>query len=464
MRSAREIWRLNIPLTQKCNLACDYCYVKKKNKNLAPAAYQKALKNFLASPGDVKEIVILGGEPLLFPDRLKKLVVYIRKLEKESGKKIKISLCTNLVVGRINAFSGIDSVFVSLDGSRSSHDRGRVSGERIRKKSFRRVFDNLKLAVKNKKTKDKIRLTKVISPDNAEFLFEDFVFLNRLKLPFNFSFAAGVAGWDRKRLIVLQENFAKIFREIEADLKKNRNRAGKSWANLLALPAVFCPFSNLSLGLDGKFYNCEFLALGDFGRRGFELGKALAKNCFYDLREKKCLEEECLRCGSVCSANNLVAGGKLKKSDVEGLRQAQKYRNFILTGLVKKRRVGMPRQTVLLNYKDETENNALNFFLWTNKFIPLSSDARVLFFSTGKEQGPETIGRRFNFSPTSDFKRLKLTEPILFFDCQSQEVYFMEGDKKSRKKINSEKEIRFLIKKKSIGNLRTGIKIIDFIT
>ncbi len=59
-------------------------------------------------------------------------------------------------------------------------------------------------------------------------------------------------------------------------------------------------------------------------------------------------------------------------------------------------------------------------------------------------------------------KKLNFTKPVLFFDCRTQEVYFLRGGKKSREKISEEKEAWPLIKNNSIGNLRTGIKIIDF--
>ena len=461
MSFAREIWRLNIPLTRRCNLDCDYCYVKKENRELDPAIYQPALEKFLAGSGEAKDVVILGGEPLLFPDRLEKLIEQIRRLGRKNKKKVKISLCTNLSVNRINAPKGIDSIFVSLDGDRLAHDKNRLSEKPSRKGSFNRVFGNLKLLLGDKKLKDKIRITKVVSPDNAGSLFEDFVFLKKLKLPFNFSFAVGVSGWNKKILLSLEESFLKIFKELEADLKNNQGEIRENLAGFFTLPAVFCPFSNLSLGLDGKFYNCEFLALGAPGNHGFEIEKVSEKKCVYDLQENKCREETCLRCGLVCQKENLKSGRKLKPSAVEGLRRAQGYRNFLLTNFIKKHKVERPRQLVLLNYEDSLKHRVSNLVVWSGKFLPNFSGAGKIFSSAGG-RGLKALGKKFNDVFVSDFKKLNFTKPVLFFDCRTQEVYFLRGGKKSREKISEEKEAWPLIKNNSIGNLRTGIKIIDF--
>lgn len=456
--SQREIWRLKIPLTQSCNLDCAYCYVRKKKKEIQPAFYQRVLKKFFNTPGDKKEVVILGGEPLLFPDRLGKLIEFIKR---EKRKKITISLCTNLSFKKNTLPAGVDFVFVSLDGKQISHDKGRVFARPFNNGSFNQVIKNIN-ALTDKKEKKKLRITKIITPQNVEFLLTDFIFLKNLNLPFNFSPAAGISGWDKKKLATLRGNLTKIFQIIKKEIKENDKEVPENLKVLFFIPPAFCPFSSLMLGTDGCLYNCEFLALGDFKSRALSLKKLTSQKCVYDLTKKRCREEKCLQCGLVCLNNILPTNKKLGKDAIFWLRQVQQQRNFLLVNFVREYKIKLPHQIILLNYRSDRANDAANFIFWMRKFVPVLPGRKLLFvfYAVGQKERkiPEKI---FASYKQAGLGRFDYSRPTLVFDCRDQEVYFLSQNSGLLKL--GKRKIETLIKNKSIGNLKTGIGIASFI-
>lgn len=106
------ITTVGIRLTRRCNMKCMYCNIQDTvRKELGLADWKKAID--IIKELDVGEIVILGGEPTLYPNIID-LVDYIA-----NKKHIKCSLTTNalknfdLILELLN--SGLNSLGVSVD-------------------------------------------------------------------------------------------------------------------------------------------------------------------------------------------------------------------------------------------------------------------------------------------------------------------------------------------------------------
>ena len=67
--------KYTLAVTQRCNLACDYCYIHEKN-SVMPLAVAEKILNFIFenTPKSEKiDIGFFGGEPLLEFNLIKKI-------------------------------------------------------------------------------------------------------------------------------------------------------------------------------------------------------------------------------------------------------------------------------------------------------------------------------------------------------------------------------------------------------
>jgi uncharacterized protein len=84
---------LNLYLTKKCNLNCNYCFVDKNNEEL-DFETAKAVLNFMVHEWNNEELKVsfFGGEPLLMFNLIKQIVNFSNS---EYNKKIRFGLNTN---------------------------------------------------------------------------------------------------------------------------------------------------------------------------------------------------------------------------------------------------------------------------------------------------------------------------------------------------------------------------------
>lgn len=126
----KEILLLRLAITTECLLDCRYCFVRKKSSVIALPAAFSAIDLLIHSPGENKILILYGGEPLLYFEQLKCIIIYAFKKAKKLGKKLIISLGTNgLLLNKemLMFFSEFDiKLSVSVDGNREYHDRERI--------------------------------------------------------------------------------------------------------------------------------------------------------------------------------------------------------------------------------------------------------------------------------------------------------------------------------------------------
>ena len=122
---------IDLDLTVKCNLACDYCFKEKTNKDMSLETAQDAICWLIFASMDVKRLVVnfIGGEPLLRFDLIKKLVPFGIRRAFQHNKSIHFGITTNgtIMSDEILRFWkqwGI-GFHTSIDGCPKVHDRHR---------------------------------------------------------------------------------------------------------------------------------------------------------------------------------------------------------------------------------------------------------------------------------------------------------------------------------------------------
>ena len=129
-----SIWnKLELSLSEGCNLACKYCYCATSRdipeKGLMSERVAKAAVNWLfahSGKSEMVSITLFGGEPLLNKPVLKFVVDYSQKLAKLHGKRVFYSMTTNGTLLDDEIISYIKrynfGLMVSLDGPKELHD------------------------------------------------------------------------------------------------------------------------------------------------------------------------------------------------------------------------------------------------------------------------------------------------------------------------------------------------------
>ena len=87
--------KMTINLTEKCNLACDYCYYRQKGRVTASFDMVKAAIDMSVRQDNSTGICFFGGEPLLEKGLIENTVAYTDSVYKETGHRFYYKLTTN---------------------------------------------------------------------------------------------------------------------------------------------------------------------------------------------------------------------------------------------------------------------------------------------------------------------------------------------------------------------------------
>jgi sulfatase maturation enzyme AslB (radical SAM superfamily) len=300
MINNKEIIRFTIPLLLKCNLDCSYCHVPNdRNEYLDYEIFKKSLIFFFETEWKQKDLVLYWWEPLLLWE--KKLEEYINILNnikyKYKNKDINVTMVTNLTILNEKLetlLENIDSIAVSIDWKEKSHNWNRGL--------FKNTYNNLLHLQENIKLKEKLSINKVVNKNNSYTFYEDVKYLiETFNIELYYNWVLTVSDWDDKSVEELNIQLKQIYQYWE----KN-NILSKLW-NFFKIPLNWCPFWTLSLSLDWKIYNCEFMANDYINKQWYviDLKKNTLnldiKDCSYNLTSKRCLGEMCMWCWKFCT-------------------------------------------------------------------------------------------------------------------------------------------------------------------
>jgi uncharacterized protein len=140
-RAAREnaplpvVSSLALHLTGQCNLCCDYCYHGRGQRDVSPMSEQTAIRAvdllFEESVGERNvSVVFFGGEPLLCPDMIARVVEHARAAADRCRRRVSFHVTTNGTLLESDIASRLAElgirILVSIDGTPADHDRHRV--------------------------------------------------------------------------------------------------------------------------------------------------------------------------------------------------------------------------------------------------------------------------------------------------------------------------------------------------
>lgn len=143
IEKALELWRaphirgtsLHIVVTtRRCNLACRYCHAAASPadsscQDLTPPVADRIVDCIFESPAPSVSIEFQGGESLLNLGAVKHVVATARSRAKETGKKVRFSLVTNLTLLTDEVLCYLKEneigISTSLDGPPAIHDQNR---------------------------------------------------------------------------------------------------------------------------------------------------------------------------------------------------------------------------------------------------------------------------------------------------------------------------------------------------
>lgn len=203
------IKNVNIYMTEKCNLACKYCFVEENAKEIEEKKIKLALIDILKNHSDkILTINFFGGEPLLRIDLIKRIVAYLKKKNK---KLIQFNLSTNgLLLNReIISWAKKNDIHIllSFDGNKKAHDTNRIFNDG--RGSFNLIYENLLLLIKELNKTLIVRMT--VEPKTVKEFYNSIYFLYSAgvrKIAYSFVFEKK---WNRAHLKELNQELNKIF-------------------------------------------------------------------------------------------------------------------------------------------------------------------------------------------------------------------------------------------------------------
>lgn len=275
----RPISRIELFLSETCNLKCQYCFVEENNalnQGLMPwDIAKKAIDCFFDQSENETDLSIFffGGEPLLNTDVLYSAVDYSQSLADKFNKNIDYSLTTNATIINdkiINFLRENDfSLMVSIDGPKDIHDQQRVFVNGCG--TFDHVVKNVKelisyfpsLEVQSTLTRqylnDRFRVLKFLE----KFKFSNIGIAHCLGRIGNTNYSYNFGPDDLQEMRMKEEVFLDY---IVKNLNKGRPVRYNPWGaaiidihyhNKCILPCDVGT-NSLTVGVDGMLYPCDY--------------------------------------------------------------------------------------------------------------------------------------------------------------------------------------------------------------
>lgn len=203
---------LVLPISAGCNLTCPYCFAKTKQGNMAYKDFTKKDIDKLLylldkkNPNQDITLVFFGGEPLMRFD----IMQYTINQVKHSHPMLKIgySITTNgtLINQKIIKFFQENkiSILLSIDGYENDYNYRKFRNGRH---SVSRVLKSIEM-LKSSNVPFEVRATVT---SNNPFIYETFIFLEKLEVPYLLAFAYESENTAHKELTQYnQESFTRI--------------------------------------------------------------------------------------------------------------------------------------------------------------------------------------------------------------------------------------------------------------
>ena len=152
----------SFPTIHTCNLRCKYCFAShgenfkfsqnKMTKEMVKKIFDYVYFDIFKEYDTYKLDLVSGGEPLLNFELIKYAIEYSKELNKITGKKLQVFLCTNGTINKPEFWKYLNdnnvSLGISIDGTEKNHNKVRVFDDDIG--SHEIVTSTIKEIVSNK--------------------------------------------------------------------------------------------------------------------------------------------------------------------------------------------------------------------------------------------------------------------------------------------------------------------------
>ena len=275
---------LELLITDKCNLGCSHCYIKKSgNTDLAVDVIQKIFNEFEDIGG--LRIMISGGEPLMHKEFL-----YINELIRDYSFRSVLLTNGTLLNKHIMNELNFNEVQISLDGLKESHDF--VRGEGNFDKALRSALYLINNGID-------VSIATMILKTNFPELGELNQFINKI----------GVKRWDVD--VPCATNGNDVFLDYESAGKYFKY--GFSSGLYSSAKGYACGAHLMTVMNDGKVCKCSFFADRPVGKISKGLVNNFAKLKKIKLKELECDCKHLEECRGGCRYRALLNGGINKK-------------------------------------------------------------------------------------------------------------------------------------------------------
>lgn len=282
--------------TASCNLRCEYCFETLRNITMNDDVIEHMIvylrKTLIKNNYKKLHVTWFGGEPLLYPDLVKKIYNLIEKLTEELNIFLSNSIITNGTflnkdnVNLLKKIKNLKSVQVTVDGCRKIHD---IRKPLVGSSSYEKIMNNLDQCVYELPINLRINVDK----DNFKYI-ENFIkelshhdgFKEKVKVYFGRVIGSPVS--------YTSYEFSKI-RSIGYRLLK---KYGFYYSIIQYLPevkAVQCSALTkhlLVFDSNGDLYTC-WETVGD---KDYKIGSVYDGITTNNRKLKETVKEECLKC------------------------------------------------------------------------------------------------------------------------------------------------------------------------
>lgn len=300
--SNKEIRRFKVAINTACPLRCEYCFIDKDSGETISWEHVQSLVRFqLSSPGEVKKLLLYGGEPFVNFDIAREIAVYARAEAKKAGKDLDLSICTSagLPLKREWLEFLAEMKFflsVSMDGDAETHDKHRTmkGGAGSHEKMLPQlpaIFETI--------GKRRAMAIQCVHPDNVERMLDNFKTLvgygfENVEIEVIHGF-----GWKEKKHL-FRPMLEKVFDWVREEAYAGRFRyVVCSLVPLMLKDGIvredWCPFhSSMETYPDGNFSFYPFAFVDWEGRKKSKVGSASEgvperwRHCTFDLSTETC--------------------------------------------------------------------------------------------------------------------------------------------------------------------------------
>ena len=308
-----KLSKLELMLTEKCNLACDYCFLGThgQGRDMSIETAEGAVKFFLenAAENQPLSIVHFGGEPTMALPLMKHVMDFV-KVNAKPGQEISYQCTSNgtLITDEVAKFVaeyGVP-VLISVDGIQEVHDRHRKF--RDGRPSFEKVMEGIQTL---QKYQGWVGARVTYTAETVDTLADSVIWLNQHGLAqFIIGAATGDTGWTEESLARIEPQWLRIadyyrktriegqiplrITDFEESLEELKNKLQYMWG-------CSAGRSSLCVTADGKFYGCARFATlkdceGDYELGNLKEGFTRFDNV-RDLQENRAIaRNECFKC------------------------------------------------------------------------------------------------------------------------------------------------------------------------